>query len=125
MKAILSLVVAVVFAVTANAADPLKSKADFEKFGPKLYKMDEALKVSKQTGKPVVCWMGKDLFANPEARKLSLELGETTIQAAMDTDGTEFDKLGFRVKFSSNNYTDNAKIYNIRMSNFAKKGTAE
>lgn len=115
----------VMLAGMSFAGDPLKSKKDFETDGPKLYTMDEALKVSDATGKPVVCWMGKDLFENKEARKLSLELAETTIQAAMDTDGTEYDKLGFRVKFSSNKYKDTEKTYTIRMSNFSKPGVGD
>jgi hypothetical protein len=123
MKRLLTLVVALAFGLVVNGQD--KGEADFLKTGPKLYTMDQALKVSQETGKPVVCWMGKHLFANESARKLSRELGETTIQAAMDTDGTEYDSVGFRVKFSDGNYKDTAKTYFIRLSNMDKPGQAE
>ncbi len=126
MRAMLSLLVVVAFGLTAAGQDRMTvAEAAFLKNGPTLYTMDEALKVSEQTGKPVVCWMGKHLFANPEARRLSSELGETTIQAAMDTDGTEYDRVGFRVKFSDGNYKDTAKTFYIPLNKFDRAGTAE
>ncbi len=98
---------------------------DFLVNGPRLYPMDKALELSKTTGKPVVCWMGKHLFANASARKLSKELADTTIQAAMDKDNTEMDRIGFRVKFSSNNYDDNAVTYVTPLKSFDTPGRAE
>lgn len=119
------MVVALAFGLAATAQDKAtKEEAAFLKTGPTLYTMDKALEVSKATGKPVVCWMGKHLFADERARRLSAELGETTIQAAMDADGTEYDRAGFRVKFSDGNYRESAKTYFIRLANF-KAGTAE
>src|SRR4051812_22464561 len=117
MRTVLTLVVALVFGLGATAQDKATpEELAFLKDGPRLYPMAQALELSKETGKPVVCWMGRHLFADPRARKLSSELGETTIQAAMDADGTEYDKLGFRVKFSSGNYAPEAKTYTIRLA---------
>ena len=125
MRKILSLAVVAAFGLTAAGQDrTTPAEAAFLKNGPKLYTMADALKQSEKTGLPVVCWMGKHLFANPEARRLSSELGETTIQAAMDTDGTEFDRVGFRVKFSDNNYADGKTFY-IPLARFGDAGTAE
>ena len=93
--------------------------------GPRLYPMDKALELSKATGKPVVCWMGKHLFSDERARKLSTELKETTIQAAMDKDDTPYDQVGPRVKFTDGNYTDDAKTYYIRLANFDRPGQGE
>ena len=123
MKTVLSLVVALAFGLAATAQD--KAELEFLRNGPRLYPMDKALELSKETGKPVVCWMGKGLFKNEAARKLSSELGETTIQAAMDTDGTEYDRVGFRVKFSTNNYADTAKVYFVPLARFNEPGMAE
>lgn len=102
-----------------------KEEADFLANGPRLYSMEKALELSKATGKPVVCWMGKHLFANESARKLSQELAETTIQAAMDKDNTPYDKIGFRVKYSSNNYADNQQVYFTPLAKFDDPGRAE
>lgn len=123
MKTLFAVLMAMfAFTVTAGAQD--KAEQDFLKNGPKLYTMEKALELSKATGKPVVCWMGEHLFANESARRLSTELGETTIQATMDSDGTEYDRVGFRVKFSDNGYKD-GKTYFIRLANFDKPRTAE
>lgn len=93
--------------------------------GPRLYPMDKAVELSKATGKPVVCWMGKHLFSDPRARDLSNRLKDTTIQAAMDGDGTAYDRVGPRLKFSSTNYADDAKTYYVKLANFDKDGQAE
>jgi hypothetical protein len=124
MKALLMLMA---FALTAVGQDATATAEElaFLKNGPRLYTMDKALEISKATGKPVVCWMGQHLFADERARKLSESLGETTIQAAMDKDGTEYDAVGFRVKFSSNNYQGDQKTYFIRLANFDKPGVKE
>jgi|SRR5262245_1427418 len=106
----------------------LRSNVEEMKFlaeGPRLYSMERAQELSRATGKPVVCWMGKHLFADERARRLSQELADTTIQAAMDRDGTPYDAVGPRVKFSSSNYADDAKTYFIRLDNFDKPGQAE
>jgi hypothetical protein len=126
MKRVLTLVVALAFGLAATAQDRSSpAELAFLRDGPKLYTMDKALELSKETGKPVVCWMGRHLFADERARKLSAELGETTIQAAMDADGTEYDRVGLRVKFSSNQYAGDQQTYFIRLANFDKPGTAE
>jgi hypothetical protein len=110
-----------------------QAELDFLATGPRLYPMDKAIQLSRQTGKPVVCWMGKHLFANEQARHLSKELGETTIQAAMDDDG-ETGKVDprtgkripeLRVKFSSSNYAPEAKTAYIPLEKFDRAGTAE
>lgn len=131
MKAFLLLIVAafalVAFGGVAVAADKVSAEeAAFLKDGPKLYTMDQALEVSKATGKPVVCWMGKHLFADERARELSRSLGDTTIQAAMDGDGTKDDQVApFRVKFSNNGYKDAAKTFYVPVGQFAWPGAAE
>lgn len=122
MRKLLTLAAMLVLGLTAQAQD--KAEAEFLANGPKLYTMDAALAKSAETGKPVVCWMGKGLFKNEAARRLSTELGETTIQAAMDTDGTEYDAIGFRVKFSTNNYKDGKTIY-VPLRRFDEPGMAE
>jgi hypothetical protein len=125
MKTALTLCVALAFCLTTNAQEKVTpAEKDFLANGPRLFTMEEALKESARTGRPTICWMGKHLFANESARKLSRELGETTIQAAMDTDGTEYDSVGFRVKFSDNNYQE-GKTYYIRLANMDRAGTAE
>ncbi len=106
------------------AADPAKSKADFDKT-VKLYSMDEALKVSEATGLPVACWMGKNIFDKEENRIASLMFKDTTLQATMDKDGSAADALGFRLKFSSNNYKGDEKIYNVKIANLSKPGMVQ
>jgi hypothetical protein len=115
-----------------------QEELDFLANGPRLYPMDKALELSKQTGKPVVCWMGRHLFADASARRLSRELGETTIQAAMDDDG-ETGKVDprtgnripeHRVKFSSSNYQPTAlsgplKTAYIPLEKMDRPGAAE
>ena len=139
MKRIVALAAAVLVAwvltpstqmLTVSAAD--SPEAQFLKDGPKLYTMDEALKESAKTGKPVLCWMGPHLFAEADARQLSKSLGTTTLQAAMDSDGEEGKidpKTGkpipvFRVKFSTNNYKDGETIY-VPLSRMSEPGMAE
>lgn len=110
----------------ATARPVTREEADFLATGPRLFPMNKALALTKETGKPTVCWMGKNLFADPDARELSASLGDTTIQAAMESDGTKYDAIGPRVKFSSNGlYTSDSKVYTIALKDFKKKGTAE
>lgn len=95
--------------------DALRAEQDFKENGPRLFSMDDALVLSKKTGKPVVCWMGPHIFANAKARAVSRELGETTIQAVMDTDGETHDSSGkplplHRVKFSNGSYGKDARV---------------
>lgn len=123
MRMLLSVAVMLVLGLMVNAQD-YKAEREFLKDGPTLYTMDKALEMSKVTGKPVVCWMGQHLFANAEARRLSSSLAATTIQAAMDSDGTEYDRVGFRVKFSTNNYKDGTTFY-VPLSRFDEPGMAE
>lgn len=116
-----------------SAAPATQAELDFLANGPKLFTMDKALALSRETGKPVICWMGPNLFADERARALSTELGDTTIQAVMDDDG-ETGKLdpatgkripAHRVKFSSGNYEPTAKVAYIPLDKFDRKGTAE
>lgn len=93
--------------------------------GPRLYPMDKALELSRATGKPVICWMGRHLFSDERARDLSNSLKDTTIQAAMDTDGTPYDAVGPRLKFSTGNYGDDAKTYYVPLAKFDRPGTTE
>ncbi len=107
--------------LVASAGDPVKSRADFDKT-IKLYNMTDALKVSEETGKPVICWMGKGLFDNETARKLSVALKDTTIQAAMDDDNSKFDTIkGPRLKFSVGTY-DGADTYCVPLSRLHEPG---
>lgn len=105
--------------------EELKAELDFIESGPRLYPMDKAIALGKASGKPVVCWMGKHIFANAEARRVSKELGETTIQAAMDTDGVRYGSkgedlasIGPRIKFSADNYAGQSKTYYVPVSKF-------
>jgi hypothetical protein len=113
--------------LTKATARPItREEAEFLATGPRLFPMNKALALTQETGKPTVCWMGKNLFADPDARELSASLGDTTIQAAMEGDGTKFDSVGPRVKFSSNGlYNGDSKVYTIALKDFKKKGTAE
>lgn len=101
----------------APAADrSTQEEVDFLANGPKLYDMPTALKVSKLTGKPVVCWVGSHIFSEPKARTASAALGDTTIQAVMKSDGETIDKNGkpipaLRVKFTDNNYAGGKTAY--------------
>src|SRR5512142_1710217 len=67
---------------------------DFVKTGPVVFKnMDEAIRLSEKTGKTVVCWVSEDrnplaVFNDPEVRKVSAALDDTTIQVAMGTNPT-------------------------------------
>jgi hypothetical protein len=117
----------VAFSGVATAQDKASpEEAAFLKDGPKLYTMDAALVESAKTGKPVVCWMGKHLFADERARALSKSLGDTTIQAAMDSDGSKDDQVApLRVKFSNNGYKDAAKTFYIPVGQFADPWVAE
>lgn len=89
---------------------------------PKLFPMDKALEVAKITGKPVLCWMGKHAFADPNIRQLSKALGSTTIQAAMDGDGTQYDEFNPRVKFDSSQYVNGGRTYTISSGQFKFEG---
>lgn len=107
-------------------------ETDFLVNGPRLYPMDKALALSRETGKPVVCWMGKHIFADAKARKASLALGDTTIQAAMDDDGIPIDrdgkdltKMGPRVKFSTSNYSKDAQTAYIQVKNLNDESPAK
>lgn len=95
--------------------------------GPRLYPMDKALQLSKATGKPVICWMGKHLFSDPRARELSGNsiLTENTIQAVMDGDGTPYDAIGPRLKFTNGNYGPDSKTFYVKLADFDKAGKAE
>ena len=87
---------------------------------PKLYPMDKALEVAKLQNKPVLCWMGKNAFADPNVRKLSMQLKATTVQASMekDPDNPKYDQFNPRVKFDTNQYLNGGKTYFIRAENF-------
>lgn len=113
-------------AVPSQVSELTEGEADFLANGPRLYSMDKALALSKETGKPVVCWIGKHIFADEKARTVSAELGKTTIQAVMDDDGISIDRDGKRipanrVKFSSNNYTGNSQTAYIPVSKLGAK----
>jgi hypothetical protein len=97
-----------------------EAEAKFLADGPRLYPMDKALALSAETGKPVVCWMGKHIFADDKARAASLALADTTIQAAMDSDGTAYDRVGPRVKFSNTNYKDDATTYFVPVAKLSE-----
>lgn len=96
-------------------------QAEFLANGPKLFTdMETAKKVSKLTGKPVACWVSQsantlDIFKDSRARRVSRELGDTTIQVAMgynptrDRRDAEGKPLGARVEISSSNYEATAK----------------
>lgn len=95
-----------------------QEELDFLENGPRLFPMDKALEVSAKTGKPVICWMGPHIFADAKARELSRRLGETTIQAVMDSDGTEYDRFNPRIKFSTDNYGTEGKTFFVQVKNF-------
>jgi hypothetical protein len=105
--------------------EALRAEQEFKRNGPQLFTMDDALVLQAKTGKPVVCWMGKHLFASAKARAESLKLADTTIQAVMDGDGTE-GTLGsdgkvipvHRVKFSDGGYRENARTAYIPLNKF-------
>lgn len=107
-----------------------QEELDFLANGPKLFPMDVALKVSAKTGKPVVCWMGPHIFASAKARAASEALGDTTIQAVMDTDGETVGIDGkaipvHRVKFSSGNYAPTAKVGYIPVAKLTEESPAK
>lgn len=117
-------------AESAPATRSTQEELEFLATGPRLFTMDDALKVSAKTGKPVVCWMGKHIFADKRAREASLALGDTTIQATMDTDGETHNAKGeplppLRVKFSSGNYEPTAKVAYIPVSKLTKDSPAK
>jgi len=114
----------------APTASTSQAELDFLANGPKLFPMDKAIELSRATGKPVVCWMGQHIFANEKARAASTALGETTIQAAMDSDGETIGGNGealptLRVKFSSGNYAANSKIAYIPVSKLNEDSPAK
>jgi hypothetical protein len=116
-----------------NVSTATAEELEFLATGPRLYPMDKAVELSRQTGKPVVCWMGRHLFADERARALSKSLGDTTIQAAMDDDGETGKKdprtgariPEHRVKFSDSNYGAGAKTAYIPLDKFDRPDTAE
>jgi hypothetical protein len=102
--------------------EELINELDFMKDGPRLYSMDAGKAEAARSGKPLICWMGPHIFANKEARRVSLELKDTTIQATMtaDPDQPEYDVFNPRVKFTTDNYTKGAKVYFMQVKNFGK-----
>lgn len=99
----------------ADIREAIAAEKDFLRTGPRLFSMADAQRESARTGKPVLCWMGSHIFASAKARERSEESADTTIQAAMDTDGETRDAKGnplprLRVKFSDRNYTPDAKV---------------
>lgn len=118
------------FVPAPSATRSTQEELDFLANGPKLFPMDKALQVAKLTGKGVVCWMGPHIFADARARAASLALGDTTIQATMDTDGETVAANGkplpvHRVKFSSNNYEGNKQTAFIPVSKLDNEAPAK
>lgn len=127
MKTLLTMTVLVMLALIGSAGEKYGKEAlDAEKAflldpdSPKLYTMAEATEVHKRTGKPILCWMGAHVFADLNARKLSQELKDTTIQASMasDPDDKRYDQFNPRVKFDSSQYANGGKTYFIRAASF-------
>lgn len=113
-------------AAFATAAEPTKEELEFLADGPRLYSMDDAIKVGKLKGLPVVCWQGENIFADARARRLATLLKDVTVMAAMPSDpkNPAYDEFNPRVVFDTQAYDRAGKTYFVRVENFKFVGDA-
>lgn len=91
---------------------------------PKMYTMKDAKLVGKIKNLPVACWQGKNMFADPRARRLAMLLKDKAIMAAMDSyePYPDVDQFGPKLLLDTSDYLPNGKTVFIRVESFKFAG---